>query len=122
MNPNPEFYSVFQSLKALLQPYQPHLSLTADTEQDYSLETVSKSFRGKSLFFGAVQVKKNYVSYYLMPVYVFPNLLEELPESLHKRMQGKSCFNFKKLDEDTLTKLAYLTRRGFERYQKEGLL
>ena len=122
MNPNPEFYSVFQSLKALLQPYQPHLSLTADTEQDYSLETVSKSFRGKSLFFGAVQVKKNYVSYYLMPVYVFPNLLEELPESLHKRMQGKSCLNFKKLDGDTLTQLADLTRRGFERYQKEGLL
>ena len=122
MSPNPDFEPVFQSLKALLQPYQAHLSLTVDTQENYSLETVSKSFRGKALFFGAVQVKKNYVSFYLMPVYVFPDLLEGLPESLHKRMQGKSCFNFKKLDGDTLTKLADLTRRGFERYQEEGLL
>lgn len=106
----------------MLQPYQAHLALTADTQENYALETLSKSFRGKALFFGAAQVKKNYVSFYLMPVYVFPDLLEGLPESLSRRMQGKSCFNFKKLDGDTLTQLADLTRRGFERYQEEGLL
>ena len=30
-------------------------------------------------------------------------------------MQGKSCFNFIKVDDALLTELAELTRRGFER-------
>jgi len=57
-----------------------------------------------------------------MPVYVFPDLLEGLPDNLQKRMQGKSCFNFKKMDEYTPAALQELTRRGFERYRSEGLL
>jgi hypothetical protein len=122
MSPRSEFDYIFQSLKTLLQSYQPHLAVQADNHENYSLETISKSFRGKALFFGAVQIKKNYVSYYLMPVYVFPDLLEGLPESLRRRMQGKSCFNFKKLEDPALEDLRQLTRRGFERYQAEELL
>lgn len=47
-------------------------------------------------WFGAVQLKKNYVSCHLMPLYCLPQLLENVPPELSKRMQGKSCFNFKK--------------------------
>ncbi len=54
------------------------------------------------MFFGAAVIKKNYVSFHLMPVYVHPDLLEGISDGLRKRMQGKSCFNFKALDEDTL--------------------
>jgi len=122
MDQKTDFDQVFHNLKALMKPYETLLALMVDTEENYILETLSRSFRGKALFFGAVQVKKNYVSFYLMPVYVFPDLLEGLSERLRKRMQGKSCFNFKKLDADTLLELAELTRRGFKRYQAEGLL
>jgi hypothetical protein len=69
-----------------------------------------------------VQIRKNYVSFYLMPVYICPDLMEGMPESLRKRMQGKSCFNFRRLDESALGDLGSLVRRGFERYQKDGLL
>jgi hypothetical protein len=40
-----------------------------------------------------VQIKKNYVIYHLMPVYLNPGLLEGMSPGLRKRMQGKSCFN-----------------------------
>jgi hypothetical protein len=37
-------------------------------------------------------------------------------------MQGKSCFNFSKLDEELFQELAQLTQAGFERYKQEGLV
>ena len=122
MSQDSAFEPVFQELKSLLQPYQAHLSVQADQPGTFSLETVSRSFRGRPLFFGSAQIKKNYVSFYLMPVYVFPDLLADLPASLLKRMQGKSCFNFRRLEEIPLADLQDIIRRGFERYQQEGLL
>jgi pyruvate dehydrogenase complex dehydrogenase (E1) component len=50
-----------------------------------------------------------------MPVYMYPDLLEGLSESLKKRMQGKACFNFKTIDPALLEELAALTQKGYER-------
>jgi hypothetical protein len=47
-------------------------------------------------WFGAVQLRKNYVSVHLMPLYALPALRERLTPDLQQRMQGKSCFNFRK--------------------------
>jgi hypothetical protein len=74
------------------------------------------------LFFAGVQPRKGYVSYYLMPVYVYPDLLNGMSDALRKRMQGKSCFNFKVVDAELFEELAALTKAGFERYEKEGML
>jgi len=60
-------------------------------------------------WFGAVQLKKNYVSYHLMPLYALPQLREQLSPTLQKRMQGKSCFNFKKVEPDLVVALECLT-------------
>ncbi len=37
------------------------------------------------MLFGAVQIKKTYVSYHLMPVYAFPVLLEKISAELTQR-------------------------------------
>jgi hypothetical protein len=74
----------------------------------------------KPLFFASARVAKQYVSFHLMPVYVWPELLEGTSEQLRKRMQGKSCFNFKKPEPELFEELASLTRRGFERYRDTG--
>jgi len=42
---------------------------------------------------------KSYVSVYLMPVYAMPELASTISPALAKRRQGKSCFNFSKVDE-----------------------
>jgi hypothetical protein len=59
-------------------------------------------------WFGAVQLKKNYVSCHLMPLYALPTLGEDLSPELRKRMQGKSCFNFKKVEPELFEELEHL--------------
>jgi hypothetical protein len=67
------------------------------------------------IFFGAAQIKKNYVSFYLMPVYMFPELLKHISPELKKHMQGKSCFNFKKVEQELFAELASLAHQSVER-------
>jgi hypothetical protein len=116
-----DFPALFARLKALLATYAPSLKVVDDTPGKYYLETGYSAQWKKPLFFGSAIVQKNYVSFYLMPVYMFPDLLEGISPALKKRMQGKSCFNFKQVDETLLTELEALTRKGFARFQHEGL-
>ena len=74
----------------------------------------------KPLYFGSVKINKNYVSFHLMPVYVLPELLLGISLDLKKQMQGKSCFNFKSLNDELLQELKVLTERGFSSYQEAG--
>lgn len=59
-------------------------------------------------WFGAVQRKKTYVSVHLMPLYALPTLHELVPPELQRRMQGKSCFNFKTMEPDLFDALEQL--------------
>lgn len=72
----------------------------------------------EAMWFGAIQVKKNYVSYHLMPVYSHRELREQVSPELAKRMQGKSCFNFKKSDPVLFDELERLTAQGAAIYEK----
>ena len=112
------FEAVFDQLRELMQPYENSLVLKADEPDKYYLDTPFKRSDGYTFAFGGVQIKKNYVSYHLIPVYSHPELLEGMSEKLKKRMQGKSCFNFTKLEEDILTELKTLTQKGFEVFKQ----
>lgn len=67
-------------------------------------------------------MQKNYVSFYLMPVYAFPDLLQRISPDLRKHMQGKPCFKFTANDPVLLRELSRLVRRGYQRFKKEGFL
>ena len=92
---------VFAALRALMLQASRGMILTADDPGNVVLKT-SWTEPGKKDFawFGAVQRKKNYVSCHLMPLYAVPALRETIPTALRKRMQGKSCFNFKKVEAE----------------------
>jgi len=115
-----EFSEVFGSLRSIMLPYAPQLACTSDTDRHFSLDTKYIQKTKKPLFFGAVQIKKNYVSYHLMPVYVNPKLLESVSPGLRKHMQGKSCFNFKSHDASLFKELSALTDAGFKDFKKRG--
>jgi hypothetical protein len=117
----PDFQSVFERLKPLYQDI-PAARVTADTPGNYSLNSPYSPKWGKELFLGAVQIRKNYVSFHLMPVYMFPDLLEGISPALKKHMQGKSCFNFKKVDDALFAELAALVQRSLQRVRDSGLL
>ena len=116
--PNKEnFPIVFEQLKAILHSFEPPLVVQADTSNNYTLEAPPSLKYPKGFFFGSVRQGKSYVSYHLMPIYMFPDLLESMSERLKKRMQGKSCFNFTTLDESYITDLTQLTQAGIERFR-----
>ena len=50
-----------------------------------------------------------------MPVYVFPDLLDGISPELRRRMQGKSCFNFARVDTPLFAELETLTATCIER-------
>ena len=117
-----EFAAVFAALRDILKKHARQLVVTNDEPKNYYLDTKHTGPNKKPLFFGAVRLGKNYVSYYLMPVYVFPDMLADISSELKERMQGKSCFNFKAADAELFREVAKLTKLGLDRFKKAGMI
>ena len=112
--------SPFEALRSILQRHARHLVVVHDTPDNYYLDTRTKGPNGKPLFFGATRAGRAYTSFYLMPVYTNPELLGGISPELRKRMQGKSCFNFKTKEPALFAELEALTGRCFERWKASG--
>ena len=105
-----------------MEPYTRSLDVKHDEPSNFYVDTFHVMKSKKRLWFGGIQIKKNYVSYHLMPVYVNPTLLDDISPELKKRMQGKSCFNFKLIDKKLFKELRGLTKRGLQDYRASGYL
>jgi hypothetical protein len=64
-----------------------------------------------------VRLGKRYVSFYLMAVYGSPELLASVSPELRRRMQGKSCFNVTRFDDQLFAELADFARRSIDGYR-----
>lgn len=111
-----DFESTFDKLRAVLRPYEAKLVLISDTEKYYALDTPHVMKNKHRIHFAGVKIGKNYVSYYLMPVYGCADIRSQISPELEKRMQGKACFNFSTPDEKLFKELARLTKIGFKRF------
>ncbi len=111
----------FTQLRAIFKTYEPQLKVTSDAPSRYDVYT-HKDWNGKPMYFGGVAQRKNYVGFYLMAVYVFPELLNGISPELKKRMQGLSCFNFKAPDEKLFAELTQLTKRCASEFIKRKLM
>jgi hypothetical protein len=108
-----ELSKTFTTLRGMLKKRAATLVVTADTPTDFVVAHRTKTDRsGRPLFVAAVQVRKRYVAYHLMPVYMMPALLKSLSPDLRKRMQGKACFNFTEIVPAQLRELSRLTKSG----------
>ena len=106
---------IFSNLKAILAAFEAQLVVVHNKSDNYYLNTPTTD--KKSEFFGAVQIKKSYVAYHLMPIYHYPELLDTISHELKNKMQGKSCFNFKDVNEDFFNELKSLTKSAFDKYK-----
>ena len=122
--PAPDFPAVHSRLRRIVEKYNGRgLSPNADNFQNYLLTgPKTETSLGREVWFGGVQTKKNYVSFHLMPVYAFPELLNGISPELMKRMQGKSCFNFRTVDEILFTELEELVESGYQRFRTANLI
>lgn len=53
-----------------------------------------------------------------MPIYYYPELLTGISQQLKSKMQGKSCFNFKVIDDSLIAELDALTKLSFDKYKE----
>jgi hypothetical protein len=116
-----DFAQAFASLKPILGKYARRMAVKADTPAEYTLVTKSPSpfpqHKGEPLHFGSVRVGKAYVSFHLMPLYMSTELAGNISPGLKKRMQGKTCFNFKTTPQPELVgELEELTEIGFRQW------
>jgi hypothetical protein len=122
-----DFDAVFAVLKPVLAKYAKRLSVKVDTPMEYTLLTKSASpfhqHKGGPLYFGAVRLGKAYVSFHLMPLYMCPDLTKDISPALKKRMQGKTCFNFRTDPEpELMAELKRLTEAGFKQWGEKKWL
>jgi len=111
------FQEIFDALKPIFQDYAGKLAVQVDKSGEYYLETKTAVRKGQRLQFGGVKIGKAYVSFHLMPIYMNPKLQTAISPELKKRMQGKSCFNFTKVEPDHIAELKKLTKAGFEEFK-----
>ena len=98
--------AAFATLKIILAKHANRLAVRADTSAEYTLTAKSPSpfpqHKGHPLEFASVRISKSYVSFHLMPVYMNSALGQTISPLLQKRMQGKTCFNFRNEPEPGL--------------------
>jgi hypothetical protein len=106
----------------LHNPHTRNLDVAHDTPNYYLLNTRYIMKNQQPLCFGGVRKGKAYVSFHLISVYACPDLLKQMSPELKKRMPGKSCFNFKTVDEKLFKELAKLTKAGAEKFSNENFI
>ena len=119
------FAGVHAQLKSILQKYEGGLlKVQSDEPGRYILLLpASEKTKQRDIWFGAVITGKNYVSFHFTPVYALPELASMLSPELKKRMQGKSCFNFKTApDRTTLEELERLTAAAADHWAAHNWL
>jgi len=114
-----EFKRVFEELKSIFKPYAKNMDVAHDSEDYYMLNARFIMKNKQPLCFGGVRLGKNYVSFYLMSVYTSPPQMKAMSPELKKRMQGKSCFNFKEVDKKLFSELKTLTKLGAAQFTNE---
>jgi hypothetical protein len=105
---------VHDRLRAILAPHRQRLHVAKEGPEGMVLEL--RGYEGKPWGFAAgTRLGKRYVSYYLMGVYGDDGLDGSISPELKRRMQGKSCFNFTRVDETLFRELEELTAKSIAR-------
>ena len=115
----PDLAIVYAELRRVMERHADALVTASESATAVSFEKAASGPADASRWYGAVQTKKNYVSYHLMPVYEHPDLLDGISPELRARLHGKSCFNFRAVDTVLFDELDALTARGFRRFDAD---
>ena len=114
-----DFEAVHERLKAIIRSHADGLVITKDEPGGIALEI--PGLEGKPWgYVAGTRLGKAYVSVYLMPVHASPELDASVSPDLRRRKQGKSCFNFTKVDETLFAELDDLAARGIPGFRAKA--
>ena len=127
---SPEFESVFTRLREILRKNSATWSVKeSPTRFELSgevgpatLRAWGGKVRSQTIPVAWVTVEKSYVSFHLMALYGNDKLLTTLSPALKQRMQGKTCFNFKTVDEALFEELRRVTAESLRSLKRAGFI
>jgi hypothetical protein len=107
-----DFDAIYARLRTIMLEAAPGMTVNRDLPGSLELRTPEIDPKTKAPgWFGNIMIKKSYVAFHLMPLYMAPELAADISPALAKRKQGKTCFNFNKIDEDLFDEVSALARR-----------
>ena len=108
-----DFSAIEARLRSIFDPYRDRLTVAKEGPGGIYLEL--PAYHGEPWgYVGGTRIGKRYVSFYLMGAYD-GTLQASMSPELRTRMQGKTCFNFTRLDEPLFEELTRVTARAIER-------
>jgi hypothetical protein len=116
MAPAPDLVALEARLQRVLDAYRDRL----EPATIYSQPTLRRKGAKAHDWFAFVKPASKHVSFFLMPIVTWPDLLDGCSDALLMRHQAKSAFNFTGLDEGVIGELESLVARAFERYIGAG--
>ena len=107
-----ELAAVEARLRAILAPYEDRL----ETASIYNIPTLRRRGAKAHDWFAFVKPEPRHVSFYLLPMLSYPELMADVSPELARRRAGKSVLRFTAVDEAHLAELEKLVARAYERY------
>jgi hypothetical protein len=126
-----DFPAVFERLRSILKQHAGEFVVSEDSPTRYCLEApvgpaTLQAWRGKKkrelIPVAWTEIGKAYVSFHHMALPVSSKLREGMSDDLSKRMQGKTCFNFRSESEVPVSELEMLTARGCAAMRAAGFI
>ncbi|MBN3583256.1 hypothetical protein JYB64_12725 [Algoriphagus aestuarii] len=115
-----------QFLIELLEIYVPPLQVRKNSPQVFEVAGCIPTMQGKQkvegFYFGSVVPKPKDTRLYFFPIYTHPEEFVFISPELRKCLKGKSCFHFKKLNEEMKTEIKQMIRKAIDVYQKHELI
>ena len=114
------FQQIFARIRKQLLPFGKMMEVRVDKEGAYQLyilgdvEISGRKF--KECYFAGAVIQKTMVAFYFFPIYSHPAAFT-VPAAIQKNCKGKSCFNFKKLDDVQEKAIAALLKDGAAFYK-----
>jgi hypothetical protein len=121
----PELIPIFNEIVKLMEPFAKG-SVEKTGGKDGQVSLISKKemeIKGRKIseaWLAGALIQKGYVGFYFMPVYVAPEIKNELHPELLKCLKGKSCFHIKKLDDELANQIKEALQKGYQFYKKKG--
>lgn len=117
--------TIFKNIREILRRYKSFTAIV-DTDTDYDLYTNKpiEVFGRKypRMYFAATKIKKNFVGFYYMPIYMNPEAIKSIKPELLKCLKGKTCFNITKDDPVLYRQIDELLQIGEKAYRERGWL
>ncbi len=123
--------ALFARLRSILQQHAAQFCVGDDTATCYCLEAnpgpaTLRAWSGKvkrsKIPVAWIQIGGTCVSFHLMALYGCKKLLDGMSKELRARMQGKTCFNFRTVDERLFLELEKVTADGISASREAGFI